>query len=165
VAWAPQHPHLFYGTVAENLRLARPDASSEALIAAARAAHAHEFIERLPRAYDTPIGEHGARLSGGQRQRLAIARAFLKDAPLLILDEATSHLDDASEELLRDALAQLRRDRTVLVIAHRLRLAQDADVIAVVDDGRVVQMGSPLVLANQSGMYEHLVAAYQGSMP
>ena len=165
VAWVPQHPHLFYGTVAENLRLAKPGASLNDLIGAARAAHAHEFIERLPRAYDTPIGEHGARLSGGQRQRLAIARAFLKDAPLLIVDEATSHLDEASEELLRDALVRLRRDRTVLLIAHRLRVAQDADVIAVMDGGRVVQMGSPRVLANQSGMYEHLVAAYEGSMP
>ena len=164
VAWVPQHPHLFYGTVAENLRLAKPGASLNELIGAARAAHAHEFIERLPHAYDTPIGEHGARLSGGQRQRLAIARAFLKDAPLLILDEATSHLEEASEELLRDTLVRLRRDRTVLLIAHRLRLAQDADVIAVMDGGRVVQMGSPRVLANQSGMYEHLVAAYEGSI-
>jgi ATP-binding cassette subfamily C protein CydD len=162
VAWVPQHPHLFHGTVAENLRLARPDATADAIIAAARAADAHTFIEALPRAYDTPIGEGGARLSGGQRQRLAIARAFLKDAPLLILDEATSHLDPESEELVREALGRLMQRRTVIIIAHRLRLARGADLIAVMDGGRIVQIGSPRTLAHESGMYRHLVAAYEG---
>jgi ABC-type multidrug transport system fused ATPase/permease subunit len=162
VAWVPQHPHLFHGTVAENLRLARPDASAGAVIAAAGAAHAHDFIEALPRGYDTPIGEHGARLSGGQRQRLAIARAFLKDAPLLILDEATSHLDPESEELVREALARLTETRTVLIIAHRLNLARGADLIAVMDGGRVVQTGSPGRLAYEGGIYRRLVTAYEG---
>jgi ATP-binding cassette subfamily C protein CydD len=162
VAWVPQHPHLFHGTVAENLRLARPDAAPEAVVEAARAAYAHEFIERLPHAYDTPIGEHGARLSGGQRQRLAIARAFLKSAPLLILDEPTSHLDPASEELLRDALARLVRNRTVLIISHRLALASDADTIVVMDEGRVLQEGRPRALAHESGMYQRLITAYEG---
>ena len=120
VAWVPQLPHLFHGTVADNIRLARPEAGMDAVIAAARAAHADEFIEALPRGYDTPLGEGGARLSGGQRQRLAIARAFLKDAPVLILDEATASLDARSEALIQDALARLMAGRTVLIIAHRL---------------------------------------------
>ena len=122
VAWVPQQPHLFHGTIADNIRLARPTATHDEVIAAATAAHAHEFIARLPQGYDTPIGEQGARLSGGQQQRLAIARAFLKDAPFLILDEATSHLDAASEALIQDALDRLLRGRTVLIIAHRLKL-------------------------------------------
>lgn len=161
VAWVPQQPYLFQGTVIDNLRLAKPDASIEAVVAAARAAHADEFIDRLPRGFDTPIGEHGARLSGGQRQRLAIARAFLKDAPLLLLDEPTSDLDVASEELLRDALT-LFRNRTVLLIVHRLSLAYDADVIVVVDSGRVVQKGNPQELASDRGKFGQFVAAYEG---
>ena len=120
VAWVPQIPHLFYGTIADNIRLARSDASRADIIAAAQAAHAHDFITQLPLGYDTPIGERGARLSGGQQQRLAIARAFLKDAPFLILDEATSHLDSASEAAIQDALARLMRGRTVLIIAPSL---------------------------------------------
>jgi ATP-binding cassette subfamily C protein CydD len=163
VAWAPQHPHLFHGTVAENLRLAKPGASWEAILDAARAAHAHEFIERLPLGYDTPIGERGARLSGGQQQRIAIARAFLKDAPFLILDEATSQLDAANEDLLRDALARLMQNRTVLIIAHRLKLAYDAELVAVMDGGRVIQQGSPLTLVGERGVYRNLVAVYERS--
>lgn len=161
IAWVPQHTHLFQGTIADNLRLANPDASHDALIAAAKASHAHAFIERLPRGYDTLIGERGEGLSGGQRQRLAIARAFLKDAPLVILDEATSHLDSENEELLRDALARLKRNRTVLIIAHRLRLAYDADMVAVLASGRVVQFGPPKALVDASGMYARLVEAYE----
>lgn len=164
LAYVPQQPYLFQGTVSENLRLANPDASMDALVVAARAAHAHEFIERLPRDYDTPIGEHGARLSGGQRQRLAIARAFLKDAPFLLLDEPTSHLDAASEEILNDGLQGLMRMRTVLIIVHRLKLAYNADVIAVLDAGRVVQKGSPGELASDSGKFGQFVAAYEGSV-
>ncbi len=158
VAWVPQIPHLFYGTIADNIRLARSDASRADIIAAAQAAHAHDFIAQLPLGYDTPIEERGARLSGGQQQRLAIARAFLKDAPFLILDEATSYLDSASEAAIQDALPRLMRGRTVLIIAHRLKLVFAADQVAVLDRGRVIEMGAPRKLLTQGGPYQQLVA-------
>jgi thiol reductant ABC exporter CydD subunit len=161
VAWVPQAPHLFHGTVADNIRLARPGAGPDEVVAAARAAHAHDFIQALPRGYDTPVGEDGARLSGGQRQRLALARAFLKDAPLLILDEATVHLDAASEALIRDALRRLMRVRTVLVIAHRLELAYEAAQVVVLDGGRAVAAGSHAHLLAEGGLYGQLVATYK----
>jgi ABC-type transport system involved in cytochrome bd biosynthesis fused ATPase/permease subunit len=156
LAWVPQRPHLFDGSVAENIRLARPDADDETVMAAARAAHAHEFIERLGAGYDTHIGEDGIRLSGGQRQRLAIARAFLRDAPLLVLDEATSQLDEATETAVADALARLMVGRTVLLVAHRLRLAQRADRIVVLDAGRIVEQGPPVELLAATGPYRRL---------
>ena len=134
------------------------------MVAAARAANAHDFIQALPQGYDTPLGEGGARLSGGQQQRLAIARAFLKDAPLLILDEPTSHLDRQSEAAIADALARLMRGRTVLLIAHRLRLVYNADVVAVVDGGRVVETGEPGRLLAQGGPYRS-GCAYEGAEP
>jgi ATP-binding cassette, subfamily C, bacterial CydD len=162
VAWVPQQPHLFYGTIAENIRLAKPNATHEEVVAAATAAHAHEFIAKLPQGYDTPIGEQGARLSGGQRQRLAIARVFLKDAPFLILDEATSHLDAESEALICDALDRLRRGRTVLIIAHRLTLAYTADQVVVMQQGRAVEAGTHRSLLEQGGAYRQLVASYEG---
>lgn len=162
VAWVPQQPHLFYGTIADNIRLAKPTAIQAEVIAAATAAHAHEFILELPQGYDTPIGEQGARLSGGQQQRLALARAFLKNAPLLILDEATSHLDAASEALIQDALDRLLRDRTVLIIAHRLKLVYTADQVALVQDGRAVATGTHQALLAQCGVYQQLVASYEG---
>ncbi len=137
VAWVPQRPHLFHGSVAENIRLARPEATDGDIRAAARAANAAEFIEALPQRYATHIGEGGGRLSGGQRQRLAIARAFLKDAPLLILDEATSHLDAASEAAIGAAIPDLVRGRTVLIISHRMRFAALADQVVTLADGRV----------------------------
>ncbi|MBE2225375.1 MAG: ATP-binding cassette domain-containing protein, partial [Anaerolineae bacterium] len=161
VAWVPQQPHLFQGTIADNLRLARPEATLAELVEAAQAAHAHDFIERLPRGYETAVGEQGAQLSGGQRQRIAIARAYLKDAPLLILDEITSHLDPENEALVEEALTRLMRNRTVLIIAHRLKLAYEADVIVLMDGGRVVQMGSPQLLAEETGAYQELLAAYE----
>ena len=161
VAWVPQSPHLFHGTVADNIRLARPEAGMEAVIAAAQAAHADEFIQALPKGYDTPLGEQGARLSGGQRQRLAIARAFLKDAPLLILDEATANLDAKSEALIRDALARLTAGRTVLIIAHRLELAYSADQIVVMDAGRAAETGTHHALLAQNGRYRQLVTSYK----
>ena len=157
VAWVPQRPHLFDGSVADNIRLARPGASDEAVAAAARAANADEFIERLPRGLETPVGEAGARLSGGQRQRLAIARAYLRDAPVLILDEATSHQDEASEMAIADALDRLVVGRTVLLIAHRLRLAQRADRVVVLEAGRVVEQGTPAALLAADGAYRRLV--------
>jgi ABC-type multidrug transport system fused ATPase/permease subunit len=138
VAWVPQQASLFHGTVADNLRLARPDASDDDLVAAATAANAHGFVTALPDAYATPIGEGGARLSGGERQRLALARAFLKDAPFVILDEPTSHLDRESETLVLEAASRLMRDRTVLVIAHRPEPVAGADVVVTLRAGRVV---------------------------
>ena len=164
VAWVPQIPHLFHGTIADNIRLARSNASQADIIAAAQAAHAHEFIAKLPQGYETPIGERGARLSGGQQQRLAIARAFLKDAPFLILDEATSHLDSASEAAVQDALTGLMRGRTVLIIAHRLKLVFAADQVAVIDQGRVTEVGDPHDLLTQNGPYQQLVAIYEGGL-
>jgi len=162
VAWVPQRIHLFQGTMGENIALAAPGASHAAIVAAAQAAHAHEFIEALPDGYATPMGEQGARLSGGQRQRIALARAFLKDAPVLILDEATSHLDRVSEELIQDALERLRRGRTVLVIAHRLEMVTAADQIVVIDQGHVVEAGSHSSLLAQGGLYRQLVDVYAG---
>ncbi len=163
VAWVPQQPHLFHGTIADNIRLARADASEADVIAAAQAAHAHDFILQLPQGYATPIGERGARLSGGQQQRIAIARAFLKDAPFLILDEATSHLDSISEAAIQDALDRLMRGRTVLIIAHRLKLVYSADRVAVLDRGRVIEVGDPRTLLDQNGPYQHIVASYEGA--
>jgi ATP-binding cassette subfamily C protein CydD len=162
VAWVPQQPHLFYGTITDNLRLANPTATSDEVIAAATAAHAHEFIAKLPQGYDTPIGEQGARLSGGQQQRIAIARAFLKDAPFLILDEATSHLDVESEALIQDALDRLLRGRTVLIIAHRLKLIYTADQVVVMQQGRAIEIGQHDTLLAQNGAYRQLVASYEG---
>ena len=139
VAYVPQHPTLFHGTVAENLLLAKPEASHQEVVAAARAAQAHGFVTELPRGYATPIGEGGSRLSGGERQRLALARAFLKDAPLLILDEPTSHLDDESERVVLDATGRLMQGRTVLLISHRPEAIANADVVAVMRGGRIVE--------------------------
>ena len=163
IAYVPQAPHIFHGTALDNIRLARPDASLEQVIAAAQAAHAHSFIQALPQGYDTPLGEDGARLSGGQRQRLALARAFLKDAPLLLLDEATASLDAESEALIRAALARLTANRTVLLIAHRLELAFSADQIVVLDAGRAAEIGDHATLLAQNGLYTHLVATYTAS--
>jgi ATP-binding cassette, subfamily C, bacterial CydD len=162
IAWVPQQPHLFHGSIADNIRLARADAGEADIIAAATAAHAHDFIEKLPQGYATPIGEQGTRLSGGQQQRLAIARAFLKDAPLLILDEATSHLDGISEAAIQDALDRLMRGRTVLIIAHRLKLAYAADQVVVMQQGRAIETGRPEALLTQNGAYRELVASYEG---
>jgi thiol reductant ABC exporter CydD subunit len=162
VAWVPQNPHLFHGSVAENLRLARPQATEADLVAAAKAAHAHDFILALPQGYDTSIGEQGARLSGGQRQRLAIARAYLKDAPVLILDEATANLDANSELLVRDALVHLAQGCTVLIIAHRLQMVLDADEILVLANGRIVEKGHHQALIARGGQYRELALAYNG---
>jgi ABC-type multidrug transport system fused ATPase/permease subunit len=142
--------------VADNIRLARPGASDAAVEDAARAANAADFIEHLPGRYDAPVGEGGLRLSGGQRQRIAIARAFLRDAPLLVLDEATSYQDEASEMAIADALDRLMLGRTVLVIAHRLRLAQRADQVVVLEAGRVVELGPPASLLQRDGAYQRL---------
>ena len=164
VALVPQRPHLFYGSVLENLRLARPGASSSEVERAAELAGASGFIRSLPRGYDTQVGERGLRLSGGEAQRLAIARAFLKDAPLLILDEPTSSLDPESESLIRSALQRLSRDRTTLIVAHRLNTVRSADRIHILDEGRLVESGTHTELLERGGPYARLVGTY-GDMP
>src|SRR5690606_3421449 len=133
--------YLFHGTVRHNLALARPDATGEEVEAAARAAQAHDFITALPDGYDTVVGERGLKLSGGERQRIAIARALLKDAPILILDEATSSVDAANESAIQDALDTLSGGRTTLMIAHRLSTVQAADRVIVMADGRIAESG------------------------
>jgi len=147
---------LFHGTVRDNLRIARPDADDAALRAAAQAARALDFIERLPQGWDTPLGERGARLSGGERQRLSIARALLKDAPILLLDEATAHADAESEWLIQEALSEACRRRTVLMVAHRLQTVVNADHIVVLDGGRAVGQGRHATLLASCPLYRQL---------
>jgi ATP-binding cassette, subfamily B, bacterial MsbA len=152
----PQEPALFSGSVRENIAYARPGASEADVEAAARAAHAHEFIERLAQGYDTLVGERGVKLSGGQRQRVAIARAILKDPAVLVLDEATSNLDTESERLIEDALGKLLVGRTTLIIAHRLSTVRRADRLLVVDRGRIVEEGNHAKLLALGGLYARL---------
>jgi subfamily B ATP-binding cassette protein MsbA len=152
----PQEPALFSGTVRDNIAYARPGASDAEIEEAARAAHAHEFVERLPLGYDTVVGERGIKLSGGQRQRVAIARAILKDPAVLVLDEATSNLDTESEQLIEDALSRLLVGRTTLIIAHRLSTVRRADRLVVLDGGRIVEEGSHAGLLAQGGLYARL---------
>ena len=159
IAWVPQTPYLFNTTVAENIRLANRAASHAAVIRAAQQANAHDFITALPEGYETEIGERGARLSGGQAQRIALARAFLRDAPLLLFDEATANLDLQTESVITEALDRLSAGRTVLVIAHRLHTVARADRILVMDGGRVVETGTHAELLRQDGVYRALVMA------
>jgi ATP-binding cassette subfamily B protein len=156
MAYVPQDAYLFDGTIEENIRYGKPDASREEVVAASRAANAHDFIVEQPDGYDTPVGERGAKLSGGQRQRIAIARALLKDAPILLLDEATSALDSESEQLVQDALGVLMKGRTTIAIAHRLSTVENADAIYVIDNGRVVEAGRHEELVGQGGLYTRL---------
>lgn len=157
-AFVSQSPALFYGSIADNIRYARPGASDTEVEMAAKAAHAHEFIGRLPQGYQTHLGDAGLGLSGGQKQRLAIARAILADAPILLLDEATSALDSESEYWVRQALQHLTMNRTTLVIAHRLSTVQSANRIAVLDHGRLDAMGSHSELMTSSELYSRLAA-------
>jgi ATP-binding cassette, subfamily C, bacterial CydCD len=158
VALVSQETWLFHGTVADNIQMGKPDASLEELRAAARAANADEFIQRLPQGYDTVVGERGVRLSGGQRQRIAIARALLRDAPILVLDEALSSVDAESEALIQTALDRLMRGRTTLVFAHRLSSVIGADRILVLDQGRLVEQGTHAELIGRGGAYTRLMA-------
>ncbi len=158
VALVSQDTYLFNTTVRENFRIAKQDATDAEIEEAARLANIHEFIDAIPDRYDTQVGERGMQLSGGQRQRIAIARAMLKDAPVLILDEATSHLDAVNEQQVREALGRLQQGRTTLVIAHRLSTVRDADHIVVMDEGRVAEQGTHQELLALGGLYAQLVS-------
>ena len=158
-----QESYLFYGTVAENLRIVKPDATDEEIVAAAKQANAHEFIKELPQGYDTLVGERGATLSGGQRQRLSIARAILKNSPILVLDEATSSVDAASEKIIQETMENLTHKHTTIIIAHRLSTIQNVNRILVFDKGRLVQSGTHSELEKQPGIYQKLIKAQKRS--
>ncbi|NIA11296.1 MAG: ATP-binding cassette domain-containing protein, partial [Nitrospiraceae bacterium] len=158
-----QDTYLFHGTVADNLRVSKPDASTEELERAARLANAHDFIKALPQGYDTIVGERGTRLSGGERQRIAIARVLLRDTPILLLDEATSSVDAENEAIIQEALDRLKQGRTTLVIAHRLSTVRGADRIVVLDEGKMVESGSHNELIRSGGIYAQLVSAQRVS--
>ena len=163
VAVVFQDTYLFYGTMEENLRMAKPTATAEELIAAAKAANAHSFIQELSEGYQTMIGERGASLSGGERQRIAIARAVLKDAPILILDEATSSVDVKSEGLIQQALLTLMKNRTTIIIAHRFSTIASADRIFLLNDGHLCEQGSHRELLKQNGEYANLIYIQQNA--
>jgi ATP-binding cassette, subfamily B, bacterial MsbA len=156
IAYVAQENFLFKGSIRENIAMGRPGASEEEVVAAAKAAYAHDFIMGFERGYDSPCGEHGMQLSGGQRQRIAIARAFLKDAPIILLDEATSALDSESEQAIQKALSTLCEGRTTIVIAHRLSTVAQADEILVVDRGRIVERGQHGELLAMGRTYTHI---------
>jgi len=162
IAVVPQDPALFHRTLAENISYARPDATHEEIVLAARRARAHDFIMRLPKGYDTLVGERGVKLSGGERQRVAIARAFLADAPILVLDEATSSLDVETELQVQAAMEELMVGRTTIVIAHRLSTIRSADRILVFDHGRIIEEGRHAELVKQGGAYARLHAVTEG---
>jgi ATP-binding cassette, subfamily B, bacterial len=157
-ALVSQTPALFFGSIEDNIRYGNAGASDEQVQAAARIAHAHDFILQMPEGYKTHLGDGGLGLSGGQRQRLAIARALLVDAPILLLDEATSALDAQSEHLIQQALPSLMRGRTTLVIAHRLATVQNAERIAVMDQGKLVAIGTHAQLIASNPLYARLAA-------
>lgn len=162
IAYVPQEPLLFHRSIRENIAYGKPDATEKEIYDAAKKAYATEFIDRLPKGYDTLVGERGVKLSGGQRQRIAIARAILKDAPILVLDEATSALDSDSEKLIQAALWELMKGRTAIVIAHRLSTIQKMDRIIVLDDGQIVEQGDHKKLLKNKATYAQLWAHQSG---
>ena len=153
VAYVGQDVFLFRGTIRENIAFGKPNATEDEIVAAAKAAYAHDFIMSFPRGYDAPVGEHGLQLSGGQRQRVAIARALIKNAPIILLDEATAALDSESELQVREAMDHLCQGRTTLAIAHRLSTIAHADRIHVVENGHVVESGRHDELLRKNGRY------------
>jgi ABC-type multidrug transport system fused ATPase/permease subunit len=159
IAVVTQDNFLFNTTIGENIRLGKLDATAEDVVQAAKAAYCHDFISELPQGYNTEIGERGVRLSGGQQQRVAIARAILKNAPILILDEATSALDNESEAIVQEALNNLMKGRTVIVIAHRLSTVRHADEILVLDKGEIIEHGSHEELVKRDQTYARLLQA------
>ncbi len=164
IAYVPQETALFHRSISENIAYARPDASQKEIERAAKLANAHEFVKDLPDGYDTLVGERGIKLSGGQRQRIAIARAILKDAPILVLDEATSALDSESEALIQDALEKLMKGRTSIVVAHRLSTVASMDRIVVLDNGKIIEQGShEELLKKKNGAYHKLWSRQSGA--
>jgi ATP-binding cassette subfamily B protein len=156
IAYVPQEPLLFHRTLEENIAYAKPHATKEEIVEVSKKARAHEFIEKLPKGYETLVGERGIKLSGGERQRVAIARAMLKDAPIIMLDEATSALDSLSEQKIQEALWELMAGKTTIVIAHRLSTIQKMDRIIVFDAGAIIEQGSHAELLAQGGTYAEL---------
>jgi ATP-binding cassette subfamily B protein len=162
IAYVPQEPAMFHRSIKENIRYGQLDADGATIKSVAKLAHADEFITKLPHGYNTPVGERGVKLSGGQRQRIAIARAMIKNAPILVLDEATSALDSESEVLIQDALWKLMENRTAIVIAHRLSTIQKMDRIIVMDSGKIAEQGSHKELISRNGIYANLWAHQSG---
>jgi ATP-binding cassette subfamily B protein len=162
IAMIPQDPSLFHRTLMENIRYGRIEVADNDVIQAAKKAHAHEFISKLPQGYESSVGERGVKLSGGQRQRIAIARAILKNAPILILDEATSQLDSVTESNIQESLWELMQDKTTIVIAHRLATLLHMDRILVFDQGKIIEDGSHKELLEKNGLYKTLWEAQVG---
>ena len=157
IAYVSQDNYLFHLSIKENIRIGKPDATDEEVVKAAKKASCHDFIMKLDKGYDTVIGEGGASLSGGEKQRLSIARAMMKSAPIIILDEATANVDPENEKELMQAIEELTRKKTVIMIAHRLKTVRNADKIVVIDEGRIVQEGKHEELIKIDGIYKRFV--------